>query len=64
MTVSDNTIQAEELGTFSEILGRISAKIGNKLATNIIKIPSRALEYTSNFAKGFEKVLKYMDFTQ
>ena len=33
MTVSDNTIQAEGLGSFFKNLGRISAKGGEKLAT-------------------------------
>ena len=30
MTVSDNTIQAEELGSFFKSLGRLSAKAGKK----------------------------------
>ena len=50
MTVSDNTIQAEGLGGFFKNLGRISAKAGEKLATNVLKNPDRALETTSNIA--------------
>ena len=44
MIVSDNTIQAEGLGSFFKNLGRISARAGRKLATNVIKNPGRALE--------------------
>ena len=50
MIVSDNTIQAEGLGSFFKNLGRISAKSGKKLATNVLKNPGRALEITSNIA--------------
>ena len=50
MTVSDNTIKAEGLGSFFKNLGKISAKAGKKLATNVLKNPSRALEITSNIA--------------
>ena len=50
MTVSDNTIKAEGLGSFFKNLGKISAKAGKKLATNVLKIPGRALEITSNIA--------------
>ena len=50
MTVSDNTIKAEGLGSFFKNLGKISAKAGKKLATNILKNPGRALEITSNIA--------------
>ena len=49
-TVSDNMIQAEGLGSFFKILGKISAKAGKILATNVLKNPRRALEITSNFA--------------
>ena len=38
MIVSDNTIQEEGLGSFFKNLGRISAKAGKKLATNLLKI--------------------------
>ena len=50
MTVSDNTIQAEGLVSFSKNLGRISAKAGKKLATNVLKNPGRASEITLNIA--------------
>ena len=38
MTVSDNTIQTEGLGSFFKNLRKISAKVGKKLATNVLKI--------------------------
>ena len=50
MTVSDNTIKAEGLGSFFKNLGKISAKAGKKLATNVLKNPGRVLEITSNIA--------------
>ena len=50
MIVSDNTIQAEGLGSYFENLGKIFAKAGKKLATNVLKNPGRALEITSNIA--------------
>ena len=50
MTVSDNIMQAEILGSFFKKLGRISAKVGKKLATNVLKNPGRALEITTNIA--------------
>ena len=52
MTVSDDTIKVEGLGSFFKNLGRISAKAGKKLATNVLKNPGRALEITSNIATG------------
>ena len=39
MIVSDNTIQAEGLGSFFKNLGRISCKSGKELATNVLKNP-------------------------
>ena len=50
MTVSDNTIKAEGLGSFFENLGKLSAKAGKKLATNVLKNPGRALEIGANVA--------------
>ena len=50
MIVSDNTIKAEGLGSFFKNLGKISAKAGKKLATNLLKNPSRALEIGANIA--------------
>ena len=48
MTVSDNTKQAENLGSFSKNLGRISAKAGKNIAIKVLKHPGRALKITSN----------------
>ena len=39
MIVSNNTIQAEGLGDFFKILGKISAKAGKKLAKNVLSNP-------------------------
>ena len=50
MIVSDNTIQAEGLGDFFKNLGKLSAKAGKKLATNVLKNPGRALEIGANVA--------------
>ena len=50
MTVSDNTIQAEALGSFFKNLGRISATTSIKLATKVLKNPGRALEIVANVA--------------
>ena len=50
MIVSDNTIEAEGLGSFFKNLGKISAKTGKKLATNVFKNPGRALEIGAKVA--------------
>ena len=50
MIVGDKPIQAESLGSVSKNLGRLSAKAGKQLATNVLKNPGRALEITSNIA--------------
>ena len=50
MTVSDNTIKAEGLGSFFKNLGKISSKAGKKLATTVLKNPGRALEIGANIA--------------
>ena len=50
MIVSDNTIKAESLGSFFKNLGKISSKAGKNLATNVLKIPGRALEIGANIA--------------
>ena len=50
MTVSDNTMKAEGLGSFFKNLGKLSAKAGKKLATNVLKNPGRALEIGANVA--------------
>ena len=50
MTVSDNTIKAEGLGSFFKNLGKISAKAGKKLAKNVISNPGSALDLTTKIA--------------
>ena len=50
MTVSDNTIKAEGLGSFFENLGKISSKAGKKLAKNVLSNPGRALDLTAKIA--------------
>ena len=50
MTVSDNTIKAEGLGSFFKNLGKISAKAGEKLAKNVISNPGRAFDLTAKIA--------------
>ena len=50
MTVSDNTIKAEGLGSFFKKLGKISAKAGKKLAKNVLSNPGRALDLTAKIA--------------
>ena len=50
MTVCDNTILAEGLGSFHKKMGNISAKAGIKLATNALKNPGRFLEIGANVA--------------
>ena len=50
MTVSDNTIKAEGLGSFFKSLGKISAKAGKKLAKNVLSNPARALDLTAKIA--------------
>ena len=49
MIVTDNTIKAG-LSSFFKNLGKISAKAGKKLATNVLKNQGRALEITLNIA--------------
>ena len=50
MTVFDNTIKAEGLGSFLKKLGKISAKAGKKLAKNVLSTPGRALDLTAKIA--------------
>ena len=50
MTVSDNTIKAEGLGSFFKNLGKISAEASKKLSTNPLKNPARLLEIGTNVA--------------
>ena len=53
MTVSDNTIKAEGLSSFFKNLGKISAKAGKKLASNVLKNPGRVLEIGANVGSAF-----------
>ena len=50
MIVSDNTIQAEGLGSFFKNLGKISSRAGKKLAKNVLSNPGRALDLTAKIA--------------
>ena len=50
MIVSVNTIQAEGLGDFFKIIGKISTKAGKKLAKNVLSNPGRALDLTAKLA--------------
>ena len=50
MTVSDNTIKAEGLGSFFKSLGKISTKAGKKLAKNVLSNPGRAVDLTAKIA--------------
>ena len=55
MILSDNTIKVEGLGSFFKNLGEISAKAVEKLATNVLKNPAKALEINSNIAVATKK---------
>ena len=48
--VSDNVIQAKGLSDFFKNLGKSSVKVGKKLAKNVLKNLSRALDITANIA--------------
>ena len=50
MIVSDNTIQAEGLGDFFKNLGKKGLNVSKKMAKNVLKNPSRALDFTANIA--------------
>ena len=50
MIVSDNTIQAEGLGDFFGNLGKKGLNVSKKMAKNVLKNPSRALDITTNIA--------------
>ena len=50
MTVSDNTVKAEGLGSFFKNLGKISTKAGKKLPKNVLSNPGRALDLTAKIA--------------
>ena len=48
--VSDNTLQAEGLGDFFKNLGKKTLNVSKKMAKNVLKNPSRALDITTNIA--------------
>ena len=48
--VSDNTIQAEGLSDFLKKLGKKGLNVSKKMAKNVLKDPSRALDITTNIA--------------
>ena len=50
MIVSDNTIQAEGLSDFFKNLGKKGLNVSKKMAKNVLKNPSRALDITANIA--------------
>ena len=50
LIVSDNTIQAEGLGDFFKNLGKKGLNVSKKMAKNVLKNPSRALDITANIA--------------
>ena len=50
MSVSDNTLQAENQGSFLKNLRRFSAEVGKNIAIRVLKNPVRALEVTSNIS--------------
>ena len=50
MIVSDNVIQAEGLSDFVRNLGKKGTNISKKMAKNVLKNPSRALDITANIA--------------
>ena len=50
MIVSDNTIQAEGLGDFFKNLSKKGLNVSKKMAKNVLKNPTRALDITANIA--------------
>ena len=50
MTVSDNTIQVESLPDFFKNLGKKGLNVTKKLAKNVLRNPTRALDVTANIA--------------
>ena len=50
MIVSDKTIQAEGLGNFFKNVGKKQLNVSKKMAKNILKNSSRALDITANIA--------------
>ena len=50
MTVSDNTIQVEDLNDFFKNLGEKGLIVTKTMARNVLKNPSRALDIIANIA--------------
>ena len=50
MTANDKTIKADGLGDFFETLGEKDNNVSKKMARNVLKNPSRALDITANIA--------------
>ena len=50
MIVSDNVIRAEGLSDFFKNLGKKGLNVSKKIAKNVLKNPSRALDFTANTA--------------
>ena len=50
--VSDNTIQAEGLSDFFKNLGIKGLNVSKRMAKNVLKNPSRALDITANLASA------------
>ena len=50
MIVSDKTMQGKGFSDFFENLGKSSVKLGKNLSKNVLKKPSRALDFTANIA--------------
>ena len=48
MTVSDNTNQAEGLGSFFKNLGKKTINVSKRIAKNVLKNPGQALDNTAN----------------
>ena len=52
MTVSDDTIKAEDLGDFFKNLGKKGPNVSKKMAKNVLSNPGRALDLTAKIAKA------------
>ena len=50
MIVSDNVIQAEDLGDFFKNLGKKRLNVSKKMAKNVLSNPGRALDSTAKIA--------------
>ena len=50
MIVSDNVIQAEDLGDFFKNLGKKGLNVSKKMANNVLSNPGRALDITAKLA--------------